>query len=398
MSRYTFEFVCSKEWDDLKDTGAPDHRFCGHCKKDVHRVTDPTAIDALVAAKKCILADDDVLREARMVLPAVPHVSTHRLIVVRSGPGEDVPAGTFAFAPNGQDADVPGLRFVEEVTIGSGSAATVSLGLAEAEGELLARIFEWNDAFYIDALDGNPVRILRGTRSIEVEKPTRLLFGESVVLGPLGGPVLGLNFVLATQDFGPLEFKDVSVMVAHDIARERSLLEARRTVFKLTATGEEKRGIRMYEERLLARERELGLVRRTGGIPRPVMVTSGGSEQSTEQAVPHARIRPLCVEHLSPPHEGEIVFLTRGRSTVGRDPRSDLSFDKKTFPTVSRKHATVTWDGAEYWLEDQPSRHGTWVNNQQLEERHALQDGDVVQLGGGSGPKFRVGLGDWVTH
>ena len=32
------------------------------------------------------------------------------------------------------------------------------------------------------------------------------------------------------------------------------------------------------------------------------------------------------------------------------------------------------------------SRHGTWVNNQRLEGPVVLQEGDVVQLGGGSGP------------
>ena len=88
----------------------------------------------------------------------------------------------------------------------------------------------------------------------------------------------------------------------------------------------------------------------------------------------------------------------RGRSTksplvevkLGRDPSADLMFDKQAFPTVSRIHATIRFDGRWYRIDDADSKHGTWVNNQRLGGLTYLKQGDVIQLGGGTGPKVKV--------
>ena len=66
---------------------------------------------------------------------------------------------------------------------------------------------------------------------------------------------------------------------------------------------------------------------------------------------------------------------------IGRGPNSDilLSKDKLT----SRRHATISYEQGTYFLIDERSANGTFVNGQQLEEKvpYKLQNGDVVGIG-----------------
>jgi predicted component of type VI protein secretion system len=66
---------------------------------------------------------------------------------------------------------------------------------------------------------------------------------------------------------------------------------------------------------------------------------------------------------------------------IGRGPNSDilLSKDKLT----SRRHATISYEQGTYFLIDERSANGTFVNGQQLEEKtpYKLQNGDVVSIG-----------------
>ncbi len=47
---------------------------------------------------------------------------------------------------------------------------------------------------------------------------------------------------------------------------------------------------------------------------------------------------------------------------------------------VSRRHAVVACDGAEFVLSDLGSRNGTYVNNEKLSGPHVLKHGDVIGL------------------
>ncbi|HEX7734919.1 MAG TPA: FHA domain-containing protein [Ktedonobacteraceae bacterium] len=66
---------------------------------------------------------------------------------------------------------------------------------------------------------------------------------------------------------------------------------------------------------------------------------------------------------------------------IGRAPSSDilLSKDKLT----SRRHATIRYENGGYFLSDERSANGTFVNGQQLEEKtpYKLQNGDRVAIG-----------------
>jgi len=49
-------------------------------------------------------------------------------------------------------------------------------------------------------------------------------------------------------------------------------------------------------------------------------------------------------------------------------------------PTVTRRHARVSFEAGRYWVEDLGSDNGTYVNGARV-RRHALSDGDRVQCG-----------------
>ena len=48
---------------------------------------------------------------------------------------------------------------------------------------------------------------------------------------------------------------------------------------------------------------------------------------------------------------------------------------------MSRLHAWIDVDGAECFVADAGSRTGTFVNDQRIEGRHGLRDGDVIRVG-----------------
>ncbi len=66
-----------------------------------------------------------------------------------------------------------------------------------------------------------------------------------------------------------------------------------------------------------------------------------------------------------------------GALRFGRDPSCDVVIAE---PTVSRRHAEVSWDGRELVVEDLGSSGGTFVNGARV-QRSALHPGDVVRLG-----------------
>jgi predicted component of type VI protein secretion system len=74
-------------------------------------------------------------------------------------------------------------------------------------------------------------------------------------------------------------------------------------------------------------------------------------------------------------------LLDKAEMVIGRAPTSDvlLSKDKLT----SRRHATVRYENSQYYLYDEHSANGTFVNGQQIEDTgpYLLHDGDHVGIG-----------------
>src|ERR671936_2420286 len=73
-------------------------------------------------------------------------------------------------------------------------------------------------------------------------------------------------------------------------------------------------------------------------------------------------------EHFTP--QGE-------RTTIGRSPECDIFLDDVT---VSRKHAVLVQKDGAFFVEDQGSLNGPFVNRKRVESAE-LDDGDEVQIG-----------------
>lgn len=85
--------------------------------------------------------------------------------------------------------------------------------------------------------------------------------------------------------------------------------------------------------------------------------------------------------HGGGPRLGERLPL-RGVSSLGRDPGNDIVVNDEA---VSARHALVTYNDGEWWVEDAGSTNGTVVNGTKIWQRERLQFGDELLLG-------RVGL------
>lgn len=63
--------------------------------------------------------------------------------------------------------------------------------------------------------------------------------------------------------------------------------------------------------------------------------------------------------------------------TLGRDPSCDIVLQH---PSVSRRQAVVAFQEGSYYIEDQNSKNGIFVNGERV-TRHLLREGDVILLG-----------------
>jgi len=69
--------------------------------------------------------------------------------------------------------------------------------------------------------------------------------------------------------------------------------------------------------------------------------------------------------------------VTRRTTTLGRSRDCDIPVSD---PNASRQHAEIRHIGLDYFLIDQNSTNGTYVNGQRI-RRHALANGDRITIG-----------------
>lgn len=63
---------------------------------------------------------------------------------------------------------------------------------------------------------------------------------------------------------------------------------------------------------------------------------------------------------------------------VGRMPDCDLVIDD---PSVSKHHASISWDGKQAMVEDLKSSNGTRLNADELHMKMVVRDGDTIAFG-----------------
>lgn len=73
---------------------------------------------------------------------------------------------------------------------------------------------------------------------------------------------------------------------------------------------------------------------------------------------------------------GEMDKITKDRFVIGRGKHCDFVINSGK---VSREHAVILRDGAEFFIEDLGSSNGTWFNKQRI-KRRKIEDGDEYYI------------------
>jgi serine/threonine protein kinase len=93
----------------------------------------------------------------------------------------------------------------------------------------------------------------------------------------------------------------------------------------------------------------------------PLATNTAGRVEAFEQSRP--RNARDFVEILLPDHTVRTIPMKPDGLTIGRDPDNDIVLDNVK---ISRHHARIQFDGADYWASDLNSKNGTFIANQRL--------------------------------
>jgi pSer/pThr/pTyr-binding forkhead associated (FHA) protein len=94
------------------------------------------------------------------------------------------------------------------------------------------------------------------------------------------------------------------------------------------------------------------------------------------QALPELE-GPALVVRSGGGRAGESFHPQGERTQIGRSPECEIFLDDVT---VSRKHAVLVNEGGRFFIEDQGSLNGTFLNRKRI-ERAEISNGDEVQIG-----------------
>lgn len=115
---------------------------------------------------------------------------------------------------------------------------------------------------------------------------------------------------------------------------------------------------------------------------------------TTNEAAVHATETPsftLTVFHLRGGLAGQQQTLSQLPAVIGRSRRCEVHLDSQD-TQASGRHARLSFDGQDIWIEDLESTNGTRLNGIRI-TRASLTSGDEIELGDG-GPKLRITF-DW---
>ena len=77
-------------------------------------------------------------------------------------------------------------------------------------------------------------------------------------------------------------------------------------------------------------------------------------------------------------NEERTLYLDHSPFTIGRKVEKDLAIPD---PRVSRDHALIVSENGKFFVEDQGSKHGTFVNGERVQQRKALERNDRLEFG-----------------
>ena len=119
------------------------------------------------------------------------------------------------------------------------------------------------------------------------------------------------------------------------------------------------------------------LVKDEGGTETTQTFTPDDGDESPADALEDLGVKgPALVVRSGGGRTGEI-FPLEGETTIGRSPDCGIFLDDVT---VSRKHAVVVERDNGFFIEDQGSLNGTFVNRRRVESAQ-LENDDELQVG-----------------
>ena len=112
--------------------------------------------------------------------------------------------------------------------------------------------------------------------------------------------------------------------------------------------------------------------------PETTMTFTPEDREDDSVALDEIGIRgPALVVRAGGGRAGETFRPEGERTTIGRSPDCGIFLDDVT---VSRKHAVLVERDGGYYIEDQGSLNGTFLNRRRIESAR-LEDGDELQIG-----------------
>src|SRR5437660_457113 len=99
---------------------------------------------------------------------------------------------------------------------------------------------------------------------------------------------------------------------------------------------------------------------------------------STGKPVLGTRSRAACLVEIHGPNLGRTHALGSRRATIGRAPDNGVVLD---LDSVSRRHCTLRPQRSGFFITDEGSTNGTFVNERRLTAERALRSGDRLRVG-----------------
>jgi hypothetical protein len=119
------------------------------------------------------------------------------------------------------------------------------------------------------------------------------------------------------------------------------------------------------------------LVKDEGGTESTQTFTPEEGDGTAAEALDDFGVKgPALVVRSGGGRAGE-MFHPEGETTIGRSPDCGIFLDDVT---VSRKHAVLVERDGGFFIEDQGSLNGTFVNRKRVEAAQ-IEDGDELQIG-----------------
>lgn len=87
---------------------------------------------------------------------------------------------------------------------------------------------------------------------------------------------------------------------------------------------------------------------------------------------------------------GHAEVFSKDAITIGRHPASDVVLDAERDLRSSARHATIFQRGRGWYVRDEQSRNGTFVNGHRITGETKLEDTDQICIGGEDGPVLEI--------